>query len=494
MRIILILGDFSIIPISELIMDNKHTYIPFLDIPDVSTGSSLSTYKIKQSDGSEVTVSFGDDGKLDEISKSLLSQSDTATYDKIRRLERKVNEMNFIGIEDSDEEKSSLDDDELAPFDPSTISIEKKTISMDTIVRRLGQRTFILNPGFQRKEIWDDDRRCKLIESLLLKIPIPMFYVSADASDNWTVVDGLQRLSTIRDFVLGKYMDTHEEEDRGKGFALFGLDFCGKQLNGCTMKELPTVFYNRIMETELTFTIINPGTPEDVKRNIFKRINTGGIMLSPQEIRNALYCGSSSELLIKLAKLPIFSEATCWSVKSERMEDKELILRFISFLIRSHTAYYRTQSIDDWLCDTMLLLNNRENLNVHEIRRLVKEKRVTLATVNCMSDEDITDRFVLAMQRCKALFGPHAFRKSLPPYRRAPINKTLFETWGVILSQLTEQEFTTMMKNKVALIRDYEHHLWDDAFVRAISRDSMSRSSVSYRYSLLSQIINKYTC
>lgn len=474
-------------------MDNKHTYIPFLDIPDVSTGSTLASYYIKQSDGRELTVSFGDDGNLDETSKSLLSQSDAATYDTIRRLERKVNEMNFIGIEDSDEDKSLLDDGEFEPFDPSTISIEKKTISMDTIVRRLGQKTFILNPGFQRKEIWDEERRCKLIESLLLKIPIPMFYVSADTSDNWTVVDGLQRLSTIRDFVLGRYMDTHKEEDRGNGFALSGLDFCGRQLNGCTMKDLPTVFFNRIMETELTFTIINPGTPEDVKRNIFKRINTGGVMLSPQEIRNALYCGPSSELLIKLAKLPIFKEATCWSVKSERMEDKELILRFVSFLIRSHTSYHRTQSIDDWLCDTMLLLNNRENLNVHEIRRLVKEKRVTLATVNCMSDEEITAKFVSAMQRCKALFGPHAFRKSLPPYRRAPINKTLFETWGVLLSQLSEQEFTSLMKNKAALIRDYEHHLWNDSFVTAISRDSMSRGSVTYRYSLLTQIIHQYT-
>lgn len=466
------------------------TYYPFPELPNVTAEYSDSVYYIKTDENAQIKLTFDEGGKLDESSLAVKSGVNEETRRTIELLERKVNEMEFVGVEESGDEANEDDND---PFDPSTISIEKKTISMDTIVRRLGQQTFILNPDFQRKEVWDEDRRCKLIESLLLRIPIPMFYVSADSNDNWTVVDGLQRLSTIRDFVLGsKFLKSKREEDKGDGFPLRGLDFCGRQLNGRTMKNLPTVFYNRIMETELTFTIINPGTPEDVKRNIFKRINTGGKMLSPQEIRNALYGGISSNLLNKLAELKIFKQATCWSVKDERMEDKELILRFVSFLIRDNSTYSKAQNIDDWLCDTMIILNNRNNFEARDIRKLVREKRVNLSDITILTDEEITSRFVLAMERGKEIFSVHAFRKSLSPHRRTPINKALFETWGILLSKLTEEEYYHLRTNKKSLLADYENYLWNEQFIVAISRDSMNKNSVNYRYTELNNLINKY--
>ncbi|MFK7982470.1 MAG: DUF262 domain-containing protein [Saprospiraceae bacterium] len=74
---------------------------------------------------------------------------------------------------------------------------------METCLRRLTQGTILLNPDFQRNEVWTIEKKSQLIESLMLKIPLPMFYVSADKKNNYTVVDGLQRLSTIRSFILG---------------------------------------------------------------------------------------------------------------------------------------------------------------------------------------------------------------------------------------------------------------------------------------------------
>ena len=233
-----------------------------------------------------------------------------------------------------DSEGTGMDNDLTDPFNPNDISIDKKTVLVETCIKRLIQKSIVLNPDYQRHEVWDDVRKSRLIESLMLKIPIPMFYVSADEKSVYTVVDGLQRLSSLRDFILGQnFLKKKDEYLRGKGMKLQGLEFW-TQYDGKTFSELPTYLQNRITETELTFTIINPGTPEEVKRNIFKRINTGGLYLTPQEIRNALYNGSATELLNALAKNESFLEATTNSVKSERMDDFELILRCIAFILR----------------------------------------------------------------------------------------------------------------------------------------------------------------
>ncbi len=127
-----------------------------------------------------------------------------------------------MGIEES------LDDEHEDPFNPEEISIDTKPITMETLMRRLQQGTITLNPDFQRQEVWDQKRKSQLIESLLLKIPIPMFYVSSDEKSNWTVVDGLQRISTLRDFVLGKeYLKDPSKNlnKKGSGFKLQGLEF-----------------------------------------------------------------------------------------------------------------------------------------------------------------------------------------------------------------------------------------------------------------------------
>ena len=469
-------------------MNEQKEYIPFPELPDVSTGSTPSLYYIKEADGTQISLQF-QNGRLDEASLQVKQNASDELRQTIELLEKKLMEEEVMGVEDEADE----DDESKQPFDPSTISIEKRVITMDAIIRRMEQNTIRLNPGFQRKEVWDETRKCQLIESLLLCIPIPMFYVAADAKGGWTVVDGLQRLSTIRDFVLGQdYLKTMDVAKKGHGFRLTGLEFCGSQLNGHNMAELPTLYTNRIMETEFTFTVINPGTPEDVKRNIFKRINTGGMMLSPQEIRNALYGGECSWLLNELADMRCFKDATGWSVKSLRMEDKELVLRFVAFLIRDYRRYNKSVNVDTWLGDTMMIYNAMPGLDNRDMKKLVKEEHVVLDDITVLTKEEIVKAFEKAMKRGQDLFGPHAFRKSLPGSRRTPINKSLFETWGVMLSKLTDAEFANLLRNKTQLLREYADYLYTDSFVIAISRDSMKKSSVHHRYTIVSDLINKY--
>jgi hypothetical protein len=390
-----------------------------------------------------------------------------------------------FGVEDEKEETH--------PFDPEKISIDTKGITMDTCLRRLEQKTIVLAPDFQRNEVWTNEQKCRLIESLMLKIPIPMFYVSADEKGIFSVVDGLQRLSTIRSFILGDdYLSTKNPSLKGEGFKLKYLEFWGDKYNNYTFNDLPINIQNRILETEFTFTIINPGTPEEVKRNVFKRINTGGAPLTSQEIRHALYTGTSTILLQQLSKRIEFLNATNYSVSSDRMMDRELILRFLSFSIRSFNDYPRSNDMDSFLSDSMRIINLMPSLSGKDSLKILPDEAAR-AKILITDVDKLNKLFINGMLRSQAIFGSHAFRKSYGSKRRTQINKSLFEVWSVLLSQISETQFTTLLGNKNLFFEQYIDLLEDVDFVYTISRDSLKFPSVKFRFETLRNILNKYT-
>ena len=192
------------------------------------------TFVLVSKEGKEyLALRKGDLGQLEfSYDSFLFSESEESVSNKIDELYHQYLEDNFSGIETETEENEISD-----PFNPKEISINTKVIPMDVLLRRLKQGSLILNPDFQRNEVWTDVRKSQLIESILLEIPIPMFYVSADEEGNWTVVDGLQRISAFRDFILGKlYMKTKNSDDEGNGIKLKGLEFL-KNIEGCQMKK-----------------------------------------------------------------------------------------------------------------------------------------------------------------------------------------------------------------------------------------------------------------
>jgi hypothetical protein len=403
---------------------------------------------------------------------------------EIDEIENKEIEASAQGVEEEIEE--------FQPFDPEKISIDTKPVMMETLLRRLEQQTIILNPDFQRNEVWTMDKKCRLIESLMLKIPLPMFYVSADEKGHYYVVDGLQRLSTIRSFVLGdKYLETKEARYKGEGFKLEELEFWGEAYDDLNFNGLPVNIKNRILETGFTFTIINPGTPEEVKRNIFKRINTGGEPLTAQEIRHALYIGASTQLLLRLSQREEFLKATSHSVKSNRMMDRELILRCLAFNVRSYTNYPKNNDMDSFLSDTMRIINIMPSLNGKEGPKIFKED-VKREHVLINETSILEERFIKAMERGKEIFGEHAFRKSYPGKRRTPINKALFEVWGTLLGNLSNEEFKKLENRKSEFIGRHSVLLEDFTFSYAISRDSLKAQSVKDRYEKFSELLNEF--
>ena len=377
------------------------------------------------------------------------------------------------------------------PFDPEDISIDKKPMVMDAIIRRFKQGTIIMHPDFQREEVWSKETKSRLIESLLLRIPITMFYVSADEEGKLTVVDGLQRLSAIRDFVLKEEFKPTNTKGLGDGMRLQGLEFL-IQYEGMTFNELPINMQNRINETEFTFTIINPGTPEEVKRNIFKRINTGGEGLKPQEIRNALYAGKATELLKNLATSPAFIKATTSSVRSNRMESYEVVLRGIAFILRDADSYPKNGNMDKFLGDTMVILNSYPEFSDREILRLEKMEGLDLGSIKNDRIDNLEEIFKLSMRRAKSLFGTHAFRKSYGDKRRSPINKALFELWCSTLAVMDDNDFNKLRSNS-QFMEEYNKLLDDEKFNIYISRDSWKPTSVRKRYEIINDLIRNYT-
>lgn len=169
------------------------------------------------------------------------------------------------------------------PYDPDLIRVETSTMSLRQVNDMMKDGDIDLSPDFQRNTVWDIQRKCRLIESILLRIPLPVFYFSADNSGRLSVVDGLQRLTAIKEFMSNK-------------LPLKNLEYLNDCM-GCTYNEgelkLDERLYRRFNLTQITTNVIDASSPTKVKYDIFRRLNTGGRPLNQQELRN---CLASKEL------------------------------------------------------------------------------------------------------------------------------------------------------------------------------------------------------
>lgn len=298
----------------------------------------------------------------------------------------------------------SCEGEKVRPFDPSKIDITMKPLTLDALLKRIQNDEIEFDASFQRKAgLWNKKQKSQLIESIFLRIPLPAFYFDASDDGRWLIIDGLQRVTALRQFVVDKTLKLEE------------MEFF-PELNGCGYDKLPRAFQRRIDETVINVYLVNPATPSNVKFNIFKRINTGGLELEPQEIRNALFQGKATIFLQECAKLKEFLTATDGSVKSERMLDREFVLRFVSFCYLGLEQY--SGNIDEFLNEGMKYLNRADSSLLGEIQ----------------------SEFIYVMKSMYRIMERNTFRKICSDGRRRPINKAIFESWCYVVKNLSESD------------------------------------------------------
>lgn len=347
-------------------------------------------------------------------------------------------------IEGLDQDADSWGD---YPIDNVLVRPESRTIH--DVIRRIRQGGYVMDPDFQRDFIWPQDKQSKLIESVLMRIPLPVFYLAENDDGRMVVVDGLQRLSTFHRFVDDKLV--LKLPDRG-------------ELHRKRFSDLPAKLRNRIEDCNLTAYVIDSKVPEVARLDIFERVN-GGVPLTRQQMRNSLFMGQATRFLKQEAGTEVFRQATGGSLKSSTMRDREFVNRFCAFRLLSLDRY--RGDMDDFLAECLRRMNKME---APELAQLATEFHRGLA-----------NNF--------ALFGPHAFRKHEPDQdRRGVINASLWDVMATGLARSSEEQVDTHVDS---IRRAFFGLLGNDDFNTAITYGPNDARKVRTRFRMASEALEE---
>jgi len=321
-----------------------------------------------------------------------------------------------------------------------TLLIRNETRTVFDVLRRIEKGSFVMNPDFQRDFIWPDDKQSKLIESVLMRIPLPVLYLAEDEKGRMVVVDGLQRLSTFQRFV-------------NNGLQLKLPHQAG--LNKKTFKDLSPKLQNRVEDCNLILYIIDAKVPEKARLDIFERVNSG-VPLSRQQMRNCIYMGQATRFLRTEATTFLFREATGDSLTYSNMRDRECVNRFCAFQLLALEDY--KGDMDDFLAKCLKKMNT---LSPDELEKLSTQFRTSL-------------------KNNLIVFGKHAFRKSVSGQQeRSVFNASLWDVMSTGLSRypehVVEARAETLRATFVSL-------LTDEKFNSAITLGTSQVKKVGYRF------------
>lgn len=368
------------------------------------------------------------------------------SVENINKANEEIEEIEGLGKDE---------DDSLGEYPIDTLLIRNETRTVHDVLRRIDKGAFVMDPDFQRDFIWSDDKQSKLIESVLMRIPLPVFYLGEDDHGRMIVVDGLQRLSTFDRFVKNKL--------RLKLPRQIDLD---KKL----FSDLSPKLQNRIEDCNLILYVIDSKVPERARLDIFERVN-GGVPLTRQQMRNCLYNGKATQFLKKEAETKLFKQATGESLKTQSMRDREFVNRFCAFRLLPLETY--KDDMDEWLALSLKRMNDMDDQSLLTLSR----------------------EFQNSLQNNYFLFGDHAFRKHAPGRdRRSVLNASL---WDVMITGLAKFSLDQIQDHADQIKNRYYKLLVDKKFEWSITYGPNSPDRVKHRFEeaqkMLDEVFNAHS-
>lgn len=341
-------------------------------------------------------------------------------------------------------------------FTSKDIKVNTSTIALSAVISRLNNDAIDLQPNFQRKAgLWDNTQMSRLIESIILQMPLPNFYFDVANPERWLVVDGLQRLSTIKKFVVDKQLK------------LVNLEFL-TEYEGQTFSDLPRPIQRIIEQTQISTCQIEPQTSKEVRYSIFNRINTGGIALNRQEIRQGLNQeGIAVEFLQKVCNRKVFKSIV--QISSNRSLDCELVLRFFAF---------RLLPLDDF--KSLSLFLDRAIETIDQYQQITPE-------LDCLAKE-----FEQALILSNKLLGKgHKFSRALAIGGVRQLNRSLFDVLTVCLSEVkdTEQLLRQQKMFKQELVAMITNE--QSEFCQGITKGTATKQAVMNRFTHMRKLLKK---
>jgi len=443
---------------------------------NISADEIISLSVIKKED-TETKYQLIDDDRFIWMELELVGQNlvvflkDVRITDDDETIENKLDNILFeiIEVEKSGADTfNESDTSDINRYVPDKIKVRSDKIALSILSKMIDNESIDLNPDFQRNLVWNSFQKSRLIESILLRIPLPMFYFSEDNEGNLSVVDGLQRISTIKEFMEN-------------GFPLKHLQYLNDTCEGRyyetkgNKKGLDTKYLKWFDLTSISANIIDPSSPPKVKYDIFRRINTGGRPLNNQEIRNCLMGKGLRDALKSMASSEEFKSATDKSIKSTRMEDQEIALRFLFF----YELLEKKKNIDEYSGYMDLVLDEYTDMNIKSSSQYF---------------EKYIQKFSNAMKNAEYLIGSrYSFRKIQnkdiqPDSHKKLINKALFVCCSVLLADYdtvlvaannNENSLTNLIADKIETDRQLFYYL---------SYGTNGKANLIYTFNVLNEL------
>jgi hypothetical protein len=369
-------------------------------------------------------------------------------------------EENYITQEEDieKEDTSSGQDATITyPFNPNDIEIDTPPFTVGYLIDRMEYGEINMNADFQREgNLWKEKQQSRLIESILLGLPLPAFYFDT-ANKQWDIIDGLQRCCAIENFCVKKTLRLQNLE--------FLAEKDGKQyLEGLGFDDLDRELQRSIITRPITVNLIKKA-PRNIRFILFRRLNTGGLKLKAQEIRNAVYQGYAADTIKNMAKSQEFIQVTGERIPTKRMEDRDFVSRFVAFYLIDYLEYQ--PGLDEFINSSMELLEKKEAQSI---------------------ERDFKESLKLAYE----IFQEDAFRKRTDPKeKRRPINKAYFEVITVSLAKLSDQNKRELLNHKDLFKENLMTLMANDRYSNSLSGGTGTKDSVNIRFSWFEQVLNK---